>query len=100
MADNRKSLTRSLYLNGALAVAVLTVLVYILLARASSSAGATGPTRETLTGTLALSWSLMHLPRNRTRVTPTDSRQRSRRQWPLRRLLRNRRSRRRPLRAR
>ena len=53
MADNRKSLTRSLYLNGTLAVAVLTVLVYVLLARASSSAGVPGPTRETLTGTLA-----------------------------------------------
>jgi methyl-accepting chemotaxis protein len=53
MADNRKSLTRSLYLNGTLTVAVLTVLVYILLARASSSAGVPGPTRETLTGTLA-----------------------------------------------
>ncbi len=53
MADNRKSLTRSLYLNGALAAAVLTVLVYVLLARASSSAGSPGPTRETLTGTLA-----------------------------------------------
>jgi methyl-accepting chemotaxis protein len=53
MADNRKSLTRSLYLNGTLAVAVLTVLVYILLARASSSAGGPGPARETLTGTLA-----------------------------------------------
>jgi methyl-accepting chemotaxis protein len=53
MADNRKSLTRSLYLNGTLAVAVLTVLVYILLARASSSTGGPGPSRETLTGTLA-----------------------------------------------
>ena len=53
MADNRKSLTRSLYLNGTLTVAVLTVLVYVLLARASSSAGVPGPTRETLTGTLA-----------------------------------------------
>ena len=51
MADHRKSLTRPLYLNGALAVAALTVLVYVLLSRAAGTAES-GPSQEVRTGTL------------------------------------------------
>ena len=39
MAESRMSLTRMLYLNGALAVAVLTVLVYLLLRWVTALAG-------------------------------------------------------------
>jgi methyl-accepting chemotaxis protein len=53
MAENRKSLTRMLYLNGALAVAVLTVLVYLLLRWATALTGEAAPTREVLLSTLA-----------------------------------------------
>jgi methyl-accepting chemotaxis protein len=52
MAENRKSLTRMLYLNGALAVAVLTVLVYLLLRWVTALAGDASLTREILLGTL------------------------------------------------
>ena len=52
MAENRKSLTRMLYLNGALAVAVLTVLVYLLLRWVTALAGDASLTREVLLGTL------------------------------------------------
>src|SRR5262249_14515711 len=52
MAENRKSLTRMLYLNGALAVAVLTVLVYLLLRWVTARAGDAALTREVLLGPL------------------------------------------------
>jgi methyl-accepting chemotaxis protein len=51
MADNRRSLTRPLFLNGALAVVALTVLVYVLLSRAASAGGSTQD-QEVRTGTL------------------------------------------------
>jgi methyl-accepting chemotaxis protein len=52
MAETRKGLTRMLYLNGGLAVAVLTVLVYLLLRWATTRAGLGGNGREILLGTL------------------------------------------------
>ena len=52
MAESRTSLTRMLYLNGALAVGVLTVLVYLLLRWSSGPAGDAGPNREVWLGTL------------------------------------------------
>ncbi len=52
MAENRKSLTRTLYLNGALAVAVLTILVHLLLRWVTAPVGEAGPSREVLLGTL------------------------------------------------
>jgi methyl-accepting chemotaxis protein len=51
MADNRKSLTRPLYVNGALAVVALAVLVYVLLSRAAVSGGS-APAPQVATGTL------------------------------------------------
>jgi methyl-accepting chemotaxis protein len=52
MAESRTSLTRMLYLNGALAVAVLTVLVYLLLRWVTALAGDTSLDREVLLATL------------------------------------------------
>ena len=52
MAESRTSLTRMLYLNGALAVGVLTVLVYLLLRWSTGPAGNAGPNREVWLGTL------------------------------------------------
>ena len=52
MAESRKSLTRMLYLNGALALAVLTVLVHLLLRWATSRTGAENAGYEILVGTL------------------------------------------------
>jgi len=51
MVENRKSLTRTLYLNGALALAVLTVLVHLLL-RWATARGAENAGYEILVGTL------------------------------------------------
>jgi len=52
MAETRKSLTRTLYLNGALALAVLTVLVHLLLRWATTQSGAADAGYEVLVGTL------------------------------------------------
>jgi methyl-accepting chemotaxis protein len=52
MAETRKSLTRTLYLNGALTLAVLTVLVHLLLRWATTRAGAENSGHEILVGTL------------------------------------------------
>jgi len=52
MAESRKSLTRMFYLNGALSLAVLTVLVHLLLRWATTRAGAENPGSEILVGTL------------------------------------------------
>jgi methyl-accepting chemotaxis protein len=52
MAETRKSLTRTFYLNGALALAVLTVLVHLLLRWATTRTGADNASYEILVGTL------------------------------------------------
>jgi methyl-accepting chemotaxis protein len=53
MAETRKSLTRMLYLNGALAVGVLTILVHLLLRWATTRSGATDAGPDVLLATLA-----------------------------------------------
>jgi methyl-accepting chemotaxis protein len=52
MADHRRSFTRPLFLTGALAVAGLTVAVYVLLSRATAEDGSPIPGRDVLSGTL------------------------------------------------
>jgi methyl-accepting chemotaxis protein len=53
MAETRKSLTRMLYLNGALAVGVLTILVHLLLRWATTRSGATDAGPDVLLASLA-----------------------------------------------
>jgi methyl-accepting chemotaxis protein len=53
MAETRKSLTRMLYLNGALAVGVLTILVHLLLRWATTRSGAADAGPDVLLASLA-----------------------------------------------
>ena len=52
MADQRRHFTRPLFLTGALAVAGLTVVVYVLLSRATAEDGSPLPPREIVTDSL------------------------------------------------
>src|SRR5262249_13316127 len=53
MGDNWKSLSRTLYLNGALAAIALTLVVHYLLHRVAVEAGSADPGSASLPGTVA-----------------------------------------------